>query len=442
MAKAKTTCRFWLRSDRLNQDGTAPVHLVYSIKGQRKYYAVPEVKLLPVNWDLDKQRAIYLDKKKAVALMNGEEPKFILTNLEVVEINQTLDGVLTQIKALEFDYTQKGVAISPDLIIDRLKSGGEVEALEMAPKSFLFDFLDKYIEDHKTTREPGSLAVYRSLKNHLQAFQIAKGVRVSFENIDYSFFQAFQSFLIEKRGLNNTTVAKQLSTVKTFLNYARVQGVRVNDRYKDFKIKKDSLEVIALTVEEFESLFNLDLTGNKRLDQVRDVFCFACATGLRYSDLDQLRREHIKGNEIKLTVKKTKEPLTIPLNQYSATILKKYQKMPDPLPMISNQKLNTYVKELCQLAGIVDPVEIVRYRGVKREAVTYPKYELIGVHCGRKTFATLSLEKGMSAEEVMAITGHKDYKSFKRYVTITEQRKKTVMAKAWGEAKPINLKAV
>jgi integrase len=131
-------------------------------------------------------------------------------------------------------------------------------------------------------------------------------------------------------------------------------------------------------------------------------------------------------------VKKTKELLTVPLTSYSKEILKKYTTH-NPLPMISNQKLNDYVKELCQFAGFTEPVEIVRFRGAKREAVTYPKHELIGMHTGRKTFATLSLEKGMSAEEVMSITGHRDYKSFKRYVNITEQRKKIVMSQAWGE---------
>ena len=141
----------------------------------------------------------------------------------------------------------------------------------------------------------------------------------SFDNIDYSFFQSFQNFLILDRidvngktikGLNNTTVAKQLSTVKTFLNYARKQGIEISNKYKDFKIKRETREVIALTNEEFETLFNLYLSGNKRLSQIRDVFCFACATGLRYSNLNQLRREHIKSDEIRLTVKKTRDFLT------------------------------------------------------------------------------------------------------------------------------------
>ncbi|RYE54766.1 MAG: site-specific integrase, partial [Sphingobacteriales bacterium] len=132
-----------------------------------------------------------------------------------------------------------------------------------------------------------------------------------------------------------------------------------------------------------------------------------------------------------------------PLTPYSKGILAKYGEMHRPLPIISNQKLNEYIKELCEKAGINEPIEIVRFNGAKRIATTYPKYELIGVHTGRKTFATLSLERGMSAEEVMTITGHKDYQSFKRYVKITEQRKKVVMLKAWGDGlSEVKLKAV
>jgi integrase len=86
--------------------------------------------------------------------------------------------------------------------------------------------------------------------------------------------------------------------------------------------------------------------------------------------------------------------------------------------MISNQKLNEYVKSYANSPVSLNRFEIVRFRGIRREAITYPKYELIRVHIGRKTFATLSLEKGMSAEEVMAITGHRDYKSFQRYVKV------------------------
>lgn len=447
----------------MNKNGTAPVHLIYQISGQRKYYSIPDSGLLPINWNADEQKAIYLDKKTAKPLLNQVDVSLLLSNQEVIEFNQNLEALEIKVKSLENDFTDRGITFSAQMIVDRLKGSSRLDTKLDASSSALFDFMEKYIADHTASREPGSLSVYKSLKNHLLSYQKATGKKVTFENIDYSFFQAFQNFLLTPRqvffpskaknaepgagawnevSLNNTTVAKQLSTIKTFLNYARKRGITVSDKYKDFTIKKENLEVIALTSQEFESLFNLDLSTNKRLDQVRDIFCFACSTGLRYSDLDQLKRENIKSDEIRIIVKKTKEPLSIPLNPFSVAILDKYKEHLQPLPMITNQRLNDYIKELCMIAGIDEKIEIVRFKGVKREATIHPKYELIGVHTGRKTFATLSLEKGMSAEEVMTITGHRDYKSFKRYVKVTEARKKVVMAKAWGTVKKSNLKAV
>jgi integrase len=236
------------------------------------------------------------------------------------------------------------------------------------------------------------------------------------------------------------TIAKALSTLKTFLAYAKMQGVKVNQSYKDFSIKKEKLEVIALEQHELDAILALDLSTNKRLNTCRDIWTFAVATGVRYSDYAQLKREHIKNNVITLVVKKTKTELTIPLNAMSAAVLDKYKHEPRPLPIVSGQNLNYSIKDLCQLAGIDSQIEIVRYNGKKRNVIVYPKYELVHFHTARKTFCTLSLEKGMSAEEVMEISGHSDYRSFKRYVKVTEKRKKVVMAKAWGEVS--NLKIV
>jgi integrase len=449
--KKKGTIRFEQRIEKKDKDGKAPVRLIYQVKGQRKYYNTGQ-KLLPESWDPKNQQATYIDKKTAKKLHPAIDYDLLLTDSEAATLNGKLQDLQKLIDSIEQRFEMDKIIYSAEMVIDKLNEIEKPKTKKEAPSNILFDFIDRYIQDHTKTREPGSLIVYRSLKNHLQAYQQETKKKIAFDKIDYSFFQSFQNFLIGRtkmvKGktfpmLNNTTIAKQLSTVKTFLNYAKKQGINISDKYKDFKIKKDELEVIALTNEEFEKLFYFDLSTNKKLAQVRDIFCFACSTGLRYSDLDQLKRTHIKEDEIRLTVKKTKEKLSVPLTPYSIAILAKYEAQHRPLPMISNQKLNDYVKELCKFAGITEQVEIVRFWGIKREAITYPKYELIGVHTGRKTFATVSLEKGMSAEEVMAITGHKDYKSFQRYVKVTEQRKKAVMLKAWGgELSAVKLKAI
>ncbi|HMI79217.1 MAG TPA: site-specific integrase [Ferruginibacter sp.] len=445
------TIRFVLRTDKLGKNGAAPIQGVYSLNGKRKYFKTRE-KVRPVNWNANLQRVVYLVRKEAKQLLPGVNYNFLPSLQEVETHNSNLAALRREIKDIESRNHLNDVASNPTEVVKSIKSTTVRTKID-APKNELIDFIDTYIADHKATREPGSLSVYKALKKHLIAFRQKTKKKITFDGMDYSFFQSFQNFLIsrthidksgvEQKTLNNTTIAKQLSTVKTFLNYAKRQDIKVSDKYRDFKIKKDNLEVIALTNDEFETLFYLDLSNDNKLAKVRDIFCFACTTGLRYSDMDLLKNEHIKKDEIRLIVKKPKEPLSIPLNPFSNVILARYSNQARPLPMISNQKLNDYLKELCKLAGINDKVEIVRFRGAAREVNTYKKYELIGVHTGRKTFATLSLEKGMSAEETMAITGHKDYKSFQRYVTVTEQRKKTVMLRAWGgQLSEVKLRAV
>ncbi len=440
-SEMKGTIKVYPRVDKILKNGKAPIELLYSVKNQRKYYNTGE-KIYPEYWNKEIQQGFYIPIREAKKIFPGFDPNLLLTESEINDINDKLGTLIRDIDNHEKDFIRKNIPFDSQMVIELLKSDKNPTLKKAEPKNLVFDFIEQYISDNSATRVKGSLSVYKALSVHLKAYETAKLKRITFDGIDYKFFQSFQNFLIgrtktDNEGnvsslLNNTTIAKALSTLKTFLGYAKLHGVVLNDSYRDFKIKRESMEVIALTQAEFDTLYDFDLSDNKRLAQVRDVFCFSCVTGLRYSDLSQLRREHIKENEIQITVTKTKERLIIPLSHYSKKILSKYDGMYKPLPVISSQNLNIYIKELCKLVGIKEDIEIVRYRGANREAIVYPKHELISVHTGRKTFVTLSLERGMSAEEVMTITGHSDYKSFKRYVKITEERKRVVMLKAWG----------
>lgn len=120
------------------------------------------------------------------------------------------------------------------------------------------------------------------------------------------------------------------------MSYAKRGGIKINEGYRDFVIKRQKLEVIALTEKEFYKIYKFDLSNNARLERVEDVFCFSCMVGNRYSDLAQLRRYHIKGDAIVLTTKKTKKAIETQLNTIAKTILKKYASDDLPLPVIKN----------------------------------------------------------------------------------------------------------
>ncbi|QNL49229.1 site-specific integrase [Olivibacter sp. SDN3] len=459
----KGTTRLNLRLDKVRKDGKCSLEIIYSVRGQRKYI-YPGISVFPEQWDDNNQRFIAIDKKSAKKIAPNR-PYYELSDRDDIS---TFEGVISdtllQLDRIEKRFEVNGEAFSAEMVTGAFKSSKPGATKKESSSKMVYDFIDKYIIENAPSRAKGSLSVYKALRKHLSAYEKHTRKKIRFDEMSYSFMQSFHNFLIEyvtDKGitLNNITIAKQISTLKTFLGYARRHNIHISDGYRDYKVTRQKLEVIAFTEREFLSLYRLDLSdgtnkaplviddeGNvtryisyDALAKVRDVLCFSCTTGLRYSDLEQLRRTHIKETEIKLTVKKTREMLTIPLNGYAYEILSRYNHPLYPLPIISNQKYNLYIKALCRLAGIDDTVEIIRYKGAEKVTIEYPKYELISSHTGRKTFCTLSLERGVPAETVMATSGHTDYKSFQRYVKVTEERKRNEMQKAWGAPKHLKV---
>lgn len=452
---AKSTMKLWLRSDKALNDGTAPIYLIYQISGQRKYLNTG-IKLFPDNWSKKAQKAVYLDKRTAKRLLPTVDFNILPLAREIEEVNESLAAIISEIKRIEKRLLLDKIQFSPEIIIGRYNEQHIPETKKDQSSSIVPRYIDKYIEEQRNTKTLGSLKVYKSLKNHLVGYALDAKIKISFSAMDKSFFANFQNYLIETKEMRNTTVAKQLSTLKTILNYAESCDLEVNPNYKRFIIKREPLSVIALTQSEFNDIYFYDFSDYTKkidsivllngkpesisyetLDKVRDLFCFACVTGLRYSDLSHLNHNNVKKTTINITVVKTKLTLTVPLNEYALAILGKYKGMATPLPRMTNQRLNQYLKVICKHIGINDNVEVVRFKGATRIVENYPKYELISVHTGRKTFCTLSLERGMSAEQVMAISGHKDYKSFKRYVNVTNEIKTQAVLKAWKMPEPL-----
>jgi integrase len=144
-----------------------------------------------------------------------------------------------------------------------------------------------------------------------------------------------------------------------------------------------------------------------------------------------LQRTDIAGNYIFVTTQKTNDRLPIDLNKYSKAILEKYkdQKFPNglALPVITNQRMNEYLKDLCELCGLNTPITRVVVRGGQRVQEVQPKFNLIGTHAGRRTFICFALSSGIPPQVVMKWTGHSDYKAMKPYIDIAEKTKAEAM---------------
>lgn len=273
---------------------------------------------------------------------------------------------------------------------------------------------------------------FAAARNHLLSFDN----KLTFNKLDEGKFNDYVLHLRFKKNLLNSTISKQLGYLKWFLRWALRKGHHSNQEFELFKpkLKYAQKQVIFLDESEIKQLIEYRIPDNKNyLERVRDVFLFCCFTGLRHSDVYRLRRSDIKDNHFEIVTIKTIDKLIIEFNSHSLKILEKYKDIPfendKALPVISNQKMNDYLKELCELAGLSEPVRIVHFKGNERIDEIYPKHSVIGTHTGRRSFICNALALGIPVQVVMKWTGHSDYKSMRPYIDVADRIRAKAMVK-------------
>ena len=181
-------------------------------------------------------------------------------------------------------------------------------------------------------------------------------------------------------------------------------------------------------------LYNFNLKKFKKLDAIRDLFCFGCFTGMRLSDILALSHENVHEGKILFRVEKTEQSNFIPLNSYTKAIIKKYaKKFPNKsLPSYSEGFINEQLKELFKKVEINRKVQLTHFQGAKKIKKVEPLSEIVTFHMSKKTFMTNFLAKGGSLITAMSITGNKDFKTAKRYFKVVDSLKAEEMAKVFG----------
>lgn len=316
------------------------------------------------------------------------------------------------------------------------------------------EYLEYFIGLMETSRRRKTLSEYTTIVNDLKEYEKYYEEKLLFENINDEFLAKLLNYLILEKENNVNTIAKKVSTFKTMMNAATKSGYNLKLDFRDFKTKKIETPKVFLNKGELLKLYSSDFSTNYRLEKVKDVFCFGCFTGLRFSDIDGLREESVvkridkTGKEylaLDFSVLKTNEQLFVPLNKYAAELIIKYQNnerqnvsdYPEGeigkriFPKISNQKLNEYLKEIGESVGLDTPFLKINIIGNRRIVDRYRKFELLSSHAARRTFSVLSLEQGMRVEVLQKILGHKDVKTTMKYVTIMEEVKHNEMDDAW-----------
>ena len=373
-------------------------------------------------WDADKQR-----------VKNGCTNKL---KQSASEINADLLKYYTEIqnvfKEFEVRETMPTTQQLKDAFNLRMKdtNGEQQEDVRIS----FWEVFDEFVKEcgNQNNWTKSTYEKFAAVKAHIKEFK----EDVAFEYFDEFGLNEYINFLRDKKDMRNSTIGKQLGFLKWFLRWSFKKGYHQNIAYDTFrpKLKTTPKKVIFLTWDELNKLKDYQIPQDKQyLERVRDVFLFCCFSSLRYSDVRNLKRCDVKSDHIEVTTVKTADNLIIELNDYSKTILEKYKDVQFEddmvLPVISNQKMNDYLKELGELAEIDEPVRETYSKGNERIDEIFPKYALLSTHAGRKTFICNALALGIPAEVVMKWTGHSDYKAMKPYIDIADDIKASAMDK-------------
>jgi integrase len=390
-----------------------PIQLFYSFDGKRLQFFTG-YRIDAFKWDEEKMKA-----RKGFS--------------ESSDINKELDKLKTKVN----DAHDKAKVLNEELTIEDLRDQLKGKQNIAKNKKSFKECLEEYKISSELTKSNATVKSIKSSFKNIADFSEKTGTKLEFKNITQDFYDALLEYCFNTRDYKNTYTGKLIKDIKAFLNWATDRGYNTNLDFKKKSFKKltEEPEIIYLTYDELILLYDFDLEGNARLEQIRDIFCFGCFTGMRYSDILALAPEHIHKDAIKYRIVKTGQNNTIPLNPYSQKILKRYKdKIPDRcLPVVSEQKTNEYLKELFKKVKLNRKVQKISFQGAKSIKITSPLSEVITFHISKKTFMTNFLAKGGSLLTAMAITGNKDFKTARRYYKVVDTLKADEMAKVFGK---------
>jgi site-specific recombinase XerD len=252
---------------------------------------------------------------------------------------------------------------------------------------------------------------------------------INLNEIDGEFIRDFEMFLKIERGCQQNTVIRYMKCFKKIVNLAIANEWMTKNPFAGIKFQAKEVIKEVLTKEEIERIMAKQF-DMERLEYVRDVFMFCCFSGLAYVDVNNLRAEHItKDNDGDVWIRKTREKTdnmcNIPLLKIPQMIIEKYKDNPlcirsgRLLPVTSNQKMNSYLKEIATRCDI------------KKNLTT---------HTARHTYATVvCLANGVSMENVAKMLGHSDLRMTQHYAKVMDSSIKRDMTNVEQALKNISI---
>lgn len=386
---SKLSILFYAKRAKTTTDGLIPIYLRVTIDGERielstKRYTLPE------KWSIEG------------SCMKG-------TSAEAKATNSFLDSL----KAKVYDYQQQ--LIREDELVNAENMRNKILGVEKR-SHMLIGIFQQHNEEIKALvgREFATATYTRyetSLKHTIAFLRWKYKVSdIDIRKINHEFVTSYEFYLKSVHKCNQNTTAKYIKNFGKIVRRCLDNGWIERDPFRNYKCKIIEVERAFLSQEEIETMFN-KVFATDRLNQVKDIFLFSCFTGLAYSDVKKLSRKNIGigvDGERWIFINRTKTDTrsNIPLLPIAKALLEKYEDHPQAinqeklLPILSNQKMNSYLKEIADVCEI-------------NKELTF--------HIARHTFATtVTLSNGVPIESVSKMLGHKNLKTTQHYAKILD----------------------
>ncbi len=384
---------FYLRKYKTTSEGKTPIYARITVNGKRSDIAMKR-SIEENNWNAKKGMA--KGSKAEVTQLNNHLEKF---RSGIVESYQSL-------------LLQKKM-VTADLIKDKFLGKDQQDYT-------VRKLIDYHNQQEKANLEWGTMKNYYTTQKYIIAFLKEKqGTNDKYlSELNYKFITELETYLRHVKDKNGIVAMGNNGVMKHLERFCKMVNLAVKLEWIDrnpfhaYQLRFEKVEREFLTQTELASLESKD-TPIMRLQVIKDLFVFSCYTGLAYIDVFNLRPSHIaevsEGDFwIKTTRQKTNTPVTVPLLPKALAIIEKYSEHPQSvsegkvLPVVSNQKMNGYLKEIADICGITKPLTF---------------------HIARHTFATtVTLTNGVPIESISKMLGHTKLSTTQIYAKVVESK--------------------
>lgn len=384
----KYSIKAYLRTDKLNKEtNTCPVVLTVTMRGKCIRVGQANLQVSPAVWDVKKGLV-------DISKLNKNAKDYRIHKADCEELNKTILHQLSEFNRFMLEQERLGITVTPDKVRNYFDVGKTIS---------FYDFWDKQIELMKPNLRASTLFSYENTKKILKLFK----PHLDFGDVNAELIKRWDNYLKEERGNNDGGRYNRHKNLKAILKAALHAKLIEENPYQFFKVKEAKGDRMRLTLTELQMLRRLVLPEeHKNLEDVKNMFLFSCYTGLRFSDVQNLKWKDISFDEAMLEVKmvKTSDNIRIPLIPDALQILyglREYQLGElHVFKRITNQAVNRSIKVIIDLVGI-------------KKRITF--------HCGRHTFATLNYSISKDVYMVKGLLGHKNIADTQIYTKLLDE---------------------